>query len=58
MSWTYPALIAIIGAEQSPDRAALRFLVRRMRQEAFPQIGEAAEQRQQVRRAVTALLSP
>ncbi|WP_150293765.1 hypothetical protein [Sphingobium estronivorans] len=56
--WTYPALLASIGAGRSPDRAALRFLVRRMREEAFPEISEPDRRRRQVRRAVIALLEP
>lgn len=53
--WHYPALLAIVGAGQKPDRAALRMLVRRLRREAFPAIGAPAQSRQLVRLAVTAL---
>lgn len=54
--WTYPALLAAIGAEQQPDRAALRLLVRRMRLEAFPSIDDPTQRRQRVRQAINALI--
>ncbi|WP_176593532.1 hypothetical protein [Sphingobium sp. EM0848] len=56
--WNYPALLAIVGARQKPDRAALRILVRRLRREAFPGISEPAQSRQHVRLAINIILTP
>ncbi|WP_162854625.1 hypothetical protein [Sphingobium estronivorans] len=53
---TYPALLANIGAKEKPNRAALRVLARRIRQEVYPRIEEPAERRRQVRRAIIAML--
>ena len=57
MKWTYPALVARIGTAQPPSRAALRFLVGGMGGEAFANIKEPARRRQQIRRAIMAMLS-
>lgn len=57
-SWNYPALVTSIGDEQSLSRAALRFLVRRLRREVFPDICEHAQRRQRVRLFVEACLEP
>ena len=56
--WRYPALLATIGRDQRPGVAALRTLVRRLRREAGLRHEEPARQRQWVRQAVIAVLSP
>ena len=56
--WRYPALLASVGRDQQPGVAALRTLVRRLRQEAGPRNEEPALQRRWVRQAVVAVLSP
>jgi len=56
--WNYPVLLEIIGTGQRPGRAALRSLAKRMRQEAFREIGEPEQRRRQVRHAIGALLRP
>lgn len=56
--WNYPVILASVGTGQRPGRAALRALVRRMRQEAFPDDSQPAQQRLRMRRALSLIFLP